>query len=48
MQGKVINIASVAGIASNTVQLNYCAFKAELIGFTKSIAKEYGNENIKV
>ncbi|XP_066354535.1 3-oxoacyl-[acyl-carrier-protein] reductase 4-like [Miscanthus floridulus] len=47
LEGKVINIASVASIASNTMQSNYCAFKAELIGFTKSIAKEYGNENIK-
>uniref|UniRef100_A0A0E0DD67 3-oxoacyl-[acyl-carrier-protein] reductase n=1 Tax=Oryza meridionalis TaxID=40149 RepID=A0A0E0DD67_9ORYZ len=44
-KGKIINIASIAG---NAGQSNYCASKAGLVGFTKSIAKEYGKENIKV
>ncbi len=46
--GKIINIASVVGIMGNAGQANYSASKAGVIGFTKSIAKEFGSRNIQV
>jgi 3-oxoacyl-[acyl-carrier protein] reductase len=44
--GRVINIASVAGISGNVGQANYSASKAGLIGFTKAVAKEVGSRGI--
>jgi 3-oxoacyl-[acyl-carrier protein] reductase len=38
--GRLINIASVVGIAGNAGQANYAASKGGLIAFTKSVAKE--------
>ena len=46
--GRIINITSVAGVAGNPGQVNYSAAKAGMIGFTKSMAKEYGGKNITV
>ena len=46
--GKIINIASVVGLSGNVGQCNYAASKAGIIGFTKTIAKEYGSRNIRV
>jgi 3-oxoacyl-[acyl-carrier protein] reductase len=46
--GRIVNIASVAGLAGNGGQTNYSASKAGLIGFTKSLAKEIGGRNITV
>ena len=46
--GKVINIASVTGQMGNAGQSNYAASKAGLIGFTKSVAREYASRNIQV
>ena len=46
--GKIINLASVVGINGNAGQCNYAASKAGIIGFTKTIAKEYGSRNIRV
>jgi len=46
--GKIINITSVVGIAGNAGQSNYAASKAGIIGFTKSIAKEFASRNIQV
>lgn len=46
--GKIINIASITGQMGNAGQANYAASKAGLIGFTKSIAREYASRNIQV
>jgi 3-oxoacyl-[acyl-carrier protein] reductase len=44
--GRIINIASVAGVMGNPGQANYSASKAGLIGLTKSTAKELASRNI--
>lgn len=44
--GRIINIASIAGIYGNAGQANYAASKAGLIGLTKTVAKELGSRNI--
>jgi 3-oxoacyl-[acyl-carrier protein] reductase len=46
--GKIINITSIVGIGGNAGQSNYAASKAGVIGFTKSIAKEFASRNIQV
>jgi 3-oxoacyl-[acyl-carrier protein] reductase len=46
--GRIVNMSSVAGVAGNPGQTNYAASKAGIIGFTQSMAKEYGNRNITV
>jgi 3-oxoacyl-[acyl-carrier protein] reductase len=47
-RGRIINIGSVVGQMGNPGQGNYCASKAGMIGFTKSLAKEVGSRNITV
>ena len=44
--GRIINLASVAGIYGNPGQMNYSATKAAIIGMTKTIAKELGSRGI--
>jgi 3-oxoacyl-[acyl-carrier protein] reductase len=44
--GRVINMASVVGIAGNPGQANYVASKAGVIGLTKSTARELAARNI--
>jgi len=45
-EGRIINIASIVGVMGNIGQANYAASKAGIIGFTKSVAREYANRGI--
>jgi 3-oxoacyl-[acyl-carrier protein] reductase len=44
--GRIINIASVAGVMGNAGQSNYAASKAGLIGMAKTVARELAKRNI--
>lgn len=46
--GRIINITSVVGVTGNPGQANYCASKAGLIGFSKSLAQEIASRNVTV
>ncbi|ALB01413.1 3-ketoacyl-ACP reductase [Francisella persica ATCC VR-331] len=46
--GRIISIGSVVGSAGNPGQTNYCAAKAGVIGFSKSLAYEVASRNITV
>ncbi len=46
--GRVINIASVVGLAGNPGQANYGAAKAGVIGFSKCVAREYASKGVTV
>jgi len=46
--GRVISIGSVVGAMGNPGQTNYCAAKAGLVGFSKSLAREIGSRGITV
>jgi 3-oxoacyl-[acyl-carrier protein] reductase len=46
--GRIISISSVIGLVGNIGQANYAASKAAILGFTKSVAREYGGRNITV
>lgn len=47
-RGSIINITSIVGVNGNAGQTNYAASKAGIIGFTKSVAREYGGKGIIV
>jgi 3-oxoacyl-[acyl-carrier protein] reductase len=38
----VINVSSVSGLHGNVGQANYAAAKSAIVGFTKTIAQEWG------
>lgn len=46
--GRIVNMASIVGIAGEAGQVNYSASKAGIIGITKSLAKEVASRNITV
>lgn len=46
--GKILNIASLKGVYGDKNQVNYCASKAGVLGLTKALAKEVGQNGIAV
>lgn len=46
--GRIITIGSVVGSSGNPGQTNYCAAKAGVVGFSKSLAKEVASRGITV
>ncbi len=45
--GSIINMSSIVGLKGNAGQANYSASKAGILGFTKSVALEFGSRNIR-
>lgn len=45
--GSIINLTSIVGVRGQAGQANYAASKAGIIGFTKSIADEFGSRDIR-
>ena len=43
---KIINVSSISGTMGNAGQVNYSAAKAGVVGFTKTLAKEWGQFKI--
>jgi len=46
--GRIVSIGSVVGAMGNAGQVNYCAAKAGLVGFSKALAREVGSRGITV
>jgi 3-oxoacyl-[acyl-carrier protein] reductase len=50
-QGKenrsIINVSSTSGLHGNVGQANYAAAKSAVLGLTKTIAKEWGQFNVR-
>ncbi len=46
--GRIVNIASIVGAMGNAGQANYAASKAAVIGFTKTVAREYASRMVTV
>jgi 3-oxoacyl-[acyl-carrier protein] reductase len=47
-RGRIVNIVSIVGVMGNAGQANYAASKAAIIGFSKSVAREYASRGITV
>jgi 3-oxoacyl-[acyl-carrier protein] reductase len=46
--GRIVNISSVVGTTGNPGQANYCASKAGMVGFSKSLAQEIASRSVTV
>jgi len=46
--GRIVNITSVAAFMGNPGQANYSASKAGVVGFTKTVAREYAGRGVTV
>jgi 3-oxoacyl-[acyl-carrier protein] reductase len=46
--GRIVNLTSVSGLVGIPGQTNYCAAKAAIIGFTRSLAKELAGAGVCV
>lgn len=46
--GSIINIASIAGLRGEYLCAAYCASKAAIVNFTKALALDHAEENIRV
>jgi len=46
--GRIVGITSVVGVTGNPGQANYCASKAGMIGFSKSLAQEIAARGVTV
>ena len=46
--GRIINMASIAGLIGNPGQANYSASKAGMIGFTRTVSKELVSRGVTV
>jgi len=46
--GRIVGITSVVGMTGNPGQTNYCASKAGMIGFSKSLAQEVAARGVTV
>lgn len=43
----IINVSSTSGLHGNAGQINYAAAKMGIVGMTKTVAREWGNFNIR-
>ena len=46
--GRIINVTSIVAVTGNPGQANYCAAKAGMIGFSKSLAQEVASRKVTV
>jgi NAD(P)-dependent dehydrogenase (short-subunit alcohol dehydrogenase family) len=46
--GRIVNLASVAGVYGNRNMVDYSTTKAAIIGFTKALAKEVSEAGVTV
>ena len=46
--GKIINIASGTALSGSAGRIHYVASKAGVLGFTRTLAREVGDDNIQV
>lgn len=46
--GRIVNVASIAGLRSRPMSIAYAASKAGMIGLTKSLAEAVAGDNVRV